>query len=146
MMENILIGLATMVVCLLIQALLVVIAIRFYVHNPQLVDSPTLFGTLGLISAVMVLLVIGNFVQIIIWGGLFVYLGEFTDFETAAYHSAVNFATLGYGDIVMSEHRRVLGPMQSINGVLMVGVSTAVMMSALQDALHRTRKARESGR
>ena len=144
MMENILIGLATMVACLLIQALLVLIAIRFYANNSQLVDSPTLIGTLGLISGVMMLLVIGNFVQIIIWGGLFMYLGEFTDFETAAYHSAVNFATLGYGDIVMSEHRRVLGPMQSINGVLMVGVSTAVMMSALQDALQRTRKARES--
>jgi hypothetical protein len=144
MIENILIGLATMVICLLVQAALVVIAIRFYVHNPQLVDSPTLLSTLGLISAVMVLLVIGNFVQIIIWGGLFIYLGEFTNFETAAYHSAVNFATLGYGDIVMSEHRRVLGPMQSINGVLMIGVSTAVMMSALQDAMHRTRKARKT--
>ncbi len=143
MMENIMIGLATMIACLLIQALLVVVAMRFYVRNSHMVDSPTLMSTLGLISAVMVMLVIGNFVQIIIWGGLFMYLGEFTDFETAAYHSAVNFATLGYGDIVMSEHRRVLGPMQSINGVLMVGVSTAVMMSALQDALQRTRSARE---
>ena len=84
------------------------------------------------------------FLQIILWGALFMHLGEFTRFTVAVYHSAVNFATLGYGDIVMSEHRRVLGPMQSINGVLMVGVSTAVTMTALQDALHRTRKARES--
>ena len=44
----------------------------------------------------------------------------------------------------MSEDRRALGPMQSVNGVLMIGVSTAVMMAALQDALHRTRKARET--
>jgi hypothetical protein len=146
MMENILIGLTTMIACLLIQALLVVISMRFYADNPQLVDSPSLFGTFGLISAVMLLLVIGNFVQIIIWGGLFMYLGEFTDFGTAVYHSAVNFATLGYGDIVMSEHRRGLGPMEAINGVLMIGVSTAVMMSALQDALRRTREARTPSR
>ena len=145
MIENIFIGLLTMVACLLVQALLVVIAVRFYVHNPQLVDSPTLIGTLGLISAVMVLLVIGNFVQIMIWAALFMYLGEFTDLATAAYHSAVNFATLGYGDIGMSEQHRILGPMQSINGVLMVGVSTAVVMSSLQNALHRTREAREGG-
>ena len=143
MMENVLIGLATMVVCLMVQILLVVITIRFYAHNPQLVESPTLVSTIGLITAIMLLLVVGNFVQIIIWGCLFMYLGEFTDFATAAYHSAVNFATLGYGDIVMSEHRRALGPMQSINGVLMIGVSTAVMMSTLQDALHRTREARD---
>jgi len=142
-MENVLIGLATTVVCLMIQILLVVITIRFYAHNPHLVESPTLVSTVGLITAIMLLLVVGNFVQIIIWAGLFMYLGEFTDFTTAAYHSAVNFATLGYGEIVMSEDRRTLGPMQSVNGVLMIGVSTAVMMSALQDALHKTREARD---
>ena len=103
-----------------------------------------MLSTLGTLSAVMALLMIGNFLQIAVWAGLFVFLGEFTDFATACYHSAVNFATLGYGDIVMSEERRILGPMQSINGVLMVGVSTAVVMSALQDALRRTHEARQA--
>ena len=144
-MSNMLIGLLAMISCLLIQAALVVVVIRFYVNHQDLVDSPSFSGTLGMITAVMVLLVIGNFVQIILWGVLFMYLGEFTELTTAVYHSAVNFATLGYGDIVMSEERRILGPMQSINGVLMVGVSTAVMMSALQDAMQRTRKARGMG-
>lgn len=144
-MSNMLIGLLAMISCLFIQAMLVVVALRFYVNHQGLVDTPSFSSTLGLITAVMVLLVIGNFVQIILWGGLFMYLGEFTDLTTAVYHSAVNFATLGYGDIVMSEERRILGPMQSINGVLMVGVSTAVMMSALQDAMQRTRKARGMG-
>jgi hypothetical protein len=143
MLANLLLGLLTMVACLLVQALLVLIAVKFYLRNPRLVDSPTLAGTFGLISAVMVLLVIGNFVQIAIWAAVFIYLGEFSDFTTAGYHSAVNFATLGYGDIVMSEDHRILGPMQSINGVLMVGVSTAVVMAALQNALQRTRQARD---
>ncbi|WP_321913655.1 MULTISPECIES: ion channel [unclassified Paraburkholderia] len=30
------------------------------------------------------------------------FLGKFSDFATALYHSAVNFITLGYGDIVVS--------------------------------------------
>ena len=144
MMGNILLGLLVMVSCLLVQAMLVVVAIQFYVRNRRLVESPTFGSTLGMISTVMVLLVVGNFIQIMIWAGLFMYLGEFTDFATASYHSAVNFATLGYGDIVMSEERRILGPMQSINGVLMVGVSTAVVMSAFQDALKRTHEARQN--
>ena len=143
MMGNILLGLLVMVSCLLVQAMLVVVAIQFYVRNRRLVESPTFGSTLGMISTVMVLLVVGNFIQIMIWAGLFMYLNEFTDFATASYHSAVNFATLGYGDIVMSEERRILGPMQSINGVLMVGVSTAVVMSAFQDALKRTHEARQ---
>ena len=51
------------------------------------------------ISSVMVVLMFGNFLQIMIWAIVFMQLGEFTDFATATYHSAVNFATLGYGDI-----------------------------------------------
>ena len=143
MMGNILLGLLVMVSCLLVQAMLVVVAIQFYVRNRRLVESPTFGSTLGMISTVMVLLVVGNFIQIMIWAVLFMYLGEFNDYPTAAYHSAVNFATLGYGDIVMSEQHRILGPMQAVNGVLMVGVSTAVVMSALQNALRRTYEARQ---
>ena len=143
MIENLLLGLGVMVVCLVVQALLVVVAIRFYVRKREVVDSPTFAGTLGMICSVMLVLVLGNFVQIGIWAQLFLALGEFEDFATAAYHSAVNFATLGYGDIVMSEGRRILGPMQSINGVLMIGVSTAVLMSALQDALKLAHQERQ---
>ena len=144
MMGNILLGLVVMVVCLLVQSLLVVVAIHFYVRKRDVANAPTFGATLAMISTVMVLLVVGNFAQVVIWAALFMSLGEFTEFRVAAYHSAVNFATLGYGDIVMSESRRILGPMQAINGVLMVGVSTAVVMSALQDALHRIREARNS--
>ena len=143
MLLNLLLGLIVMVLCLLVQSLIVVFCIQFYARRGELVDSPTIGSTLRLISAVMALLVLGNFLQISIWAGLFMYLGEFLDFTTAAYHSAVNFATLGYGDIVMSEEHRILGPMQAVNGVLMVGVSTAVVMSALQNALKRTYGARQ---
>lgn len=142
MIENLFIGLGAMVVCLAIQALLVVVAIQVYANRRRLAASPTMVGTFVLICAVMVVLVIGNLIQISLWAGLFMYLGEFVDFKTAAYHSAVNFATLGYGDIVMSEQHRILGPMQAVNGVLMVGVTTAVVMSALQNSLKMALKAR----
>ena len=69
-------------------------------------------------------------------------LGEFDALEVAVYHSAVNFASLGYGDIVMSERWRLLGPLEAVNGVLMIGVSTAVLMTTLQDAYQKTKAAR----
>ena len=141
-MLNLLLGLGVMVLCLFVQAMLVVLSILFYARHQDSAKTPTFFSTLGVISGVMVVLVIGNFIQIAIWAAVFIQLGEFTEFLTAFYHSAVNFATLGYGDIVMTEEHRVLGPMQSINGVLMVGVSTAVMMSALQHSLKRIQAAR----
>ncbi len=138
MIANVLLGLGAMVVCLAIQAFLVVVALQVYVNHRKLATSPTLVGTFVLICGVMLVLVIGNFLQITLWAGLFMYLGEFADFKIAAYYSAVNFSTLGYGDIVMSEQYRILGPMQAVNGVLMIGVSTAVVMSALQNALKMT--------
>ena len=138
MIVNLMIGLGVMMVCLFVQAMLVGVSVQFYARHKDLARRPSLASTVLLIGGVMVVLVVGNFLQIAIWGALFMYLGEFEIYTNAAYHSAVNFATLGYGDIVMSEEHRILGPMQSINGVLMVGVSTAVMMAALQDALNRT--------
>ncbi len=56
----------------------------------------------------------------------------------------MNFATLGYGDLVMSQRHRLLGPLEAINGALMIGVSTAVLMAALQDALRKTLVARSN--
>ena len=70
-------------------------------------------------------------------------LGEFDDFHTALYHSGVNFVTLGYGDIVMSERWRLLGPLEGANGILMFGVSTAVMTAAIFDLLKRSSAAKE---
>jgi hypothetical protein len=44
---------------------------------------------------------------------------------------------LGYGDIVMSEEYRLLGPLQAINGVLMIGFSTAVLMGTVTDIFRK---------
>ena len=51
------------------------------------------------------------------------------DYATAFYHSAVNFTTLGYGDIVMPSVWRLLGPLEAANGVLMFGLSASAMFA-----------------
>jgi voltage-gated potassium channel Kch len=69
------------------------------------------------------------------WALLFLALGEFGDYATAVYHSAVNFTTLGYGDVVMSPRFRLLGALEAANGILMFGVSTAMMTAAVIEML-----------
>ena len=83
------------------------------------------------ISLIMTVLFLGNIFQGVVWALLFMAVGEFTDFHTAFYHSLVNFASLGYGDIVMSEHWRLLGALEASNGVLMFGVSAGAMLSLI---------------
>ena len=83
------------------------------------------------ISLLMTVLFIGNLLQAAIWAVLFRIIGEFPDFQQAFYHSLVNFASLGYGDIVMSETWRLLGALEASNGVLMFGVSAGAMLSLI---------------
>lgn len=136
MLKNVfLFGLPTMLVCLALQANLLVVAVRYYLRNRRPTGQSSFWSSLLVIMGVMLLLLLGNMAQIGIWALLFVLLDEFEQFREAFYHSAVNFSTLGYGDIVMSSDHRVLGPLQALNGVLMIGVSTAALMSAMQDAM-----------
>ena len=69
--------------------------------------------------------------QLALWATAFVLCGEFADFEDAFYHSAVNFTTLGYGDIVISRRWRLLGPLEAANGSLMLGLSAAMHFTVL---------------
>ncbi len=62
-------------------------------------------------------------------------LGEFDEYYEAVYHSAVNFASLGYGDIVMSHRWKLLGPLEALCGVLMLGMNAAVLMAIMQHML-----------
>jgi hypothetical protein len=48
------------------------------------------------------------------------------------YFAFVNYATLGYGDIVPLERWRLLGPITAMNGALLFGWSTAVMFEVLR--------------
>jgi len=142
MLVNLFYGLLVMGGCLLLQALLSVNALRYYARRQTVVTNLSFWSVFLVITTLMLLLVIGNIAQIAIWAALFSLLGEFSEFSEAVYHSAVNFSTLGYGDIVMSEKHKLLGPLEAINGVLMIGVSTATLMASFQDAMTKAIKAR----
>ena len=64
--------------------------------------------------------------------------GEFPTLGAAFDHSAVNYTTLGYGDVVMTPAWRLLGPLEAATGNLMFGVSTATIFAVIQ-GLIRTR-------
>jgi hypothetical protein len=85
---------------------------------------------------------IGNLLQIALWATLFHYHGEFESFRVAFYHSVVNFTTLGYGDLVMSEGNRLLGALEALNGVLMIGITTGFLFTVLSSLMQRAWKQR----
>ena len=70
--------------------------------------------------------------RITAWAGVFDLCREFPNFAPAFYHSAVNYTSLGYGDVVMSSSWRLLGPLETADGMLMFGVSTAMLFAVIQ--------------
>ena len=139
MLASLIIGCVTVVITMGIQIVAVVQLIRYLIGKLQTKDQALQgfrFDTY-IISIVLLILFIGHLVQIWIWACLFVYLDEFSDFVTAFYHSTVNFASLGYGDIVMSEEWRLLGALEATNGVLMFGLSSGTIISVMTNLFSR---------
>ena len=133
MLIPLLIGCATVFATMVIQITAVVYMLQYLFKVVSLAKT----GSVGrgrttyVISMIMIMLFLGHMAQAAIWAVLFKWLGEFGDFKTAFYHSLVNFASLGYGDIVMSEQWRLLGAIESSIGVLMFGVSAGAMLSLM---------------
>ena len=74
-------------------------------------------------------------IEILVWAGAYqvlLPLQELGSFEQAVYFSFVTFTTLGYGDITLSEGWRVLSGIESLNGILLVGWTTALIFSVVQ--------------
>ena len=54
---------------------------------------------------------VAHLIEIALWAVLLMICGEFREFGNAFYHSAVNYTTLGYGDLLMTPSWRFLGPL-----------------------------------
>jgi hypothetical protein len=72
-----------------------------------------------------------HLIQIALWAAVLLMVGAFLTFDEAFYYSAQSYTALGYGDVVISEQWRLLGPLESINGLLLFGLSTAVMFAIM---------------
>jgi hypothetical protein len=136
MLMNLTIGLPTMLLCLALQAAVTFWSVRYYLRQSgRVLSGHGLLAHVRPLLAVMIVMMLGNFVQIVIWGVLFIFLGEFSELYEAIYHSAVNFTSLGYGDIVMSKRWKLMGPLEAANGVLMFGMTSAALMAILQQLI-----------
>ena len=85
----------------------------------------------AIVMVAMLFVFVAHLIEIALWAGLFVICGEFQEFGFAYYFSAVNYTTLGYGDVIMSPSWKLLGPLEAADGALMFGVSTAMIFTVI---------------
>jgi hypothetical protein len=101
----------------------------------------------GLATVMLIMILwMGHLAQMTVWAAVFLTVGEFETFAPAFYHSAVNYTTLGYGDIVMSPRWRLLGPQEAACGSLAFGWSTAVIVTIVIRLVRFRRRAEERDR
>jgi voltage-gated potassium channel Kch len=70
-------------------------------------------------------------VEIWSYAALYLALQAVPDFEQGLYFSTVTYASIGYGDVVMAKPWRILGAIEGATGVIMLGWSTAFLVSLL---------------
>ena len=84
-------------------------------------------------ASLILLVVFGIFalhtVEIWLYAALFNSLGEAGDFEAALYFATITFVSLGSGDVLLSDHWRLVGAIEAANGVILLGWSTAFLIS-----------------
>jgi hypothetical protein len=92
---------------------------------------------LGFWKSVAVMMVVSmvttaaHLIQIALWAVAYLICGELVSFKEAFYCSAQNYTALGYGDVHLSERWKLLGPLEAVNGLLLFGLSTALMFAVL---------------
>lgn len=136
MIAVLVVGFAMTLACLVLQALATVIAARYFARQTRRAEASKSWSKVFLqFSMLMIILMVGNIVQVVLWAGLYRVFGAVRDFEEALYFSGVTFTSLGYGDVVLKGRIRLLAPLQAANGLMMFGVTTAVFIAAVQRSI-----------
>jgi hypothetical protein len=84
-------------------------------------------------ASLILIVVFGIFglhtLEIWLYAAVYQTLGETTSFEESLYFSTVTFASLGYGDVVLSPRWRLFSAIEAANGVILFAWSTTFLFS-----------------
>jgi Ion channel len=130
------VGIGAVACTIFVHALALAATVNLFRHQRRLGRA----GAGALIDLAIVALAISfafvaHLIEIALWAVLLIICGEFQEFGNAFYHSAVNYTTLGYGDLLLTPSWRLLGPLEAANGALMFGFSTAMVFAVIQRLL-----------
>jgi voltage-gated potassium channel len=98
-----------------------------------------LSGLLSILVRTALILITLHVVEVFLWAVALRLVpdGGLASLEEAMYLSFVTFTTLGYGDILLQGPGRMLTGLESLNGVLLIGWSTALSFAVIQRSWER---------
>ena len=85
--------------------------------------------------AFTLLIVLGLFAlhgaEIWLYAALYDGIGAAESFDNALYFSTISYAAIGYSDVAIADAWRLVGAIEGINGVILLGWSTAFFVSQI---------------
>jgi hypothetical protein len=94
-------------------------------------SKPGRLGVELLMAELVGSLLLLHLAEAIVWALFYVWIGGLPDLESATYFSLTSYTTVGYGDVVLPEGWRLLGPIEAAVGVLMLGWSTGILVAVI---------------
>jgi hypothetical protein len=135
MFRQLLVGAGVSLANITIHALIMTIVVRVaQAARVKRKSRPSLFLIAAMIPTVSILM-ITHTIEVFVWALAYWIVEAAPPGANLVYFAFVNFATLGYGDVIPVERWLLLGPMTAMNGALLFGWSTAVIFEVLRKAL-----------
>ncbi len=98
--------------------------------SPRENHKVRVFRCATLVMQTTIAVIILHGIVILVWASCYRWLC-LPSWESAFYFSASSYATVGYGDVVLPSKWRLLGPLESMVGMLMAGVSIGLLFAAV---------------
>lgn len=130
-MAVLLVAVLTTFFTVLVHSLLPGAIVRGVLHHIAHGRGGIWFWDVILVIKFTLLALAAHFVEIALWALAFVLCGEFSNFAFALYFSGVTYTTLGDSNTVLSARWRLLEPIEAANGMLMFGVTTAIIFAVI---------------
>jgi hypothetical protein len=135
MLRDILVGSLVCALNIVIHAWLTVAMIRVArILTERKTDRPWRH-LVAIMVATVFMLMAAHMLEVFVWAAVYGLVQAAPEGSDLVFFAFVNYATLGYGDIVPVKEWHLLGPMASMNGILLFGWSTAVIFEVLRKTI-----------
>ena len=105
---------------------------RLLVGHAWLVRPPHRIKMMVVLSGAALVVILLFTLGVWVWALTFHLLGIFDGFELSLYFALVTYTTLGFGDVLLPVDWRLLAGLASANGLLSMGMYTAILVEVVR--------------
>ena len=136
MLQIIIVGILIVACNVIVQALSTIYFLKIFIPQfKRLHKKNELLTSFVMLVFLIMFFTLLHGAQCTLWAAVYYlnpHISSLSSFSESIYFSLVTFTTIGYGDVVIDSEWRILAGIEAINGIMLVGWSTAMVFAFLQ--------------